>query len=66
MDIKRVKYSLNQKVTHNNAEYLFKGCILRLNDEGFYYEAILRDLHARNSELICRLETIQEIQEDTA
>ena len=62
MDLDRVKYSLNQKVIHNAAEYIFIGCTLRLNDDGFYYEAILRDTRAHNSELVCLLRDIQEKQ----
>ena len=60
MDIKRVKYNLNQKVIHNGAEYILKGCTLRLGDEGFYYEAELQDTRAQNSILICLLKDIQE------
>ena len=60
MDIKRVKYNLNRKVLHNGTEYLFTGCTLRLTKDGFCYEAELKDLRARSSTLICRLEDIQE------
>lgn len=61
MDINRVKYNLNQTVTHNGARYRFTGCMLRLGKEGFYYEAELQDIHAQNSMLYCRLNTIDEI-----
>lgn len=62
MDLDRVKYNLNQPVIHNAAEYIFIGCTLRLNDDGFYYEAILRDTRALNSELVCLLRDIHEKQ----
>lgn len=62
MEINRVKYNLNQTVIHNGAEYIFIGCTLRLCDDGFYYEAILRDTRAQNSELICLLRNIHELQ----
>lgn len=62
MEINRVKYNLNQPVIHNGAEYIFIGCTLRLGDDGFYYEAILRDTRAQNSELICLLREIYELQ----
>ena len=35
---------------------------IRLCDDGFYYEAILRDTRAQNSELICLLRDIHELQ----
>lgn len=62
MDLNRVKYNLNQPVIHNGAEYIFIGCTLRLSDDGFYYEAILRDTRAQNSESICLLMDIHEIK----
>ncbi|MBQ3265223.1 MAG: hypothetical protein IJH07_05545 [Ruminococcus sp.] len=64
MDIKRVKYNLNRTVIHDGALYRFTGCILRMNKDGFYYEAELQSVTARNSTLYCRLETIQEITEE--
>ena len=63
MDIKRVKFNLNRTVIHNGAAYRFTGCILRMNKDGFYYEAELQDTKAQNSTLYCRLETIQEVKE---
>lgn len=62
MDLNRVKYNLNQTVIHNSAEYIFTGCTLRMNDDEFYYEAILKDTRAQNSELICLLRDIHEKQ----
>ena len=62
MDINRVKFNLNRTVIHNGAEYIFVGCTLRMNDDGFYYEAILKDTRAQNSESICLLRDIYEKQ----
>ena len=62
MEINRVKYNLNQTVIHNGAEYIFTGCTLRMNADGFYYEAILKDTRAQNSESICLLRDIHEKQ----
>lgn len=62
MDIDRVKPNMNRTVTHNGAEYRFTGCILRLNKDGFYYEAELQDTKAQNSTLFCRLETVEEVK----
>ena len=59
MDIKSVKYNLNREVIYNGARYRFTGCILRLNQDGFYYQAELADLKARSSLIICRLDEIK-------
>ncbi len=64
MDIKRIKFNLNQRVLHNGTEYIFTGCTLRLNNEGYYYEAELRDTRARSSILICRLNEIEEKKDE--
>ena len=58
MDIKEVKYNLNRNVIYNGTQYRLTGCILRLNQDGFYYEAELIDLKAQSSLLICRLNEI--------
>ena len=62
MDINRVKFNLNRNVIHNGATYRFTGCILRMNKDGFYYEAELQDTRAQNSTLLCRLEDIEEVK----
>ena len=49
MDIKEVKYNLNRNVIYNGAQYRLTGCILRLNQDGFYYEVELIDLKAQSS-----------------
>lgn len=65
MDISRVKFNLNRTVIHNGAEYRFIGCILRMNKDGFYYEAELQDVRAHNSTLICLLRDIQEVIDES-
>lgn len=49
MDIADVKQSLyeGREVTYNGFQYIFKACILRYGNNGFYYQAELRDLNAK-------------------
>lgn len=59
MDISQVKKNLGRKVVYNGTEYLFSGCIIRLNEYGFYYQAELHDLKANSSVIICRLPEVK-------
>lgn len=63
MDIKQVKCNLNKTVLYldiNNIKpYILTGCIIRKNDNGFYYQAEIKDLKS-NSLLICDLSRIKE------
>lgn len=63
MDISQVKKNLGQKVVYNETEYLFSGCIIRVDEYGFYYQAELQDLKANSSIIICRLLEIKEDDE---
>lgn len=60
MDISRVKSNLGRKVFYNENEYLFSGCIIRANEQGFYYQAEIQDLTAVHSIAICKLEDLME------
>ena len=60
MDISRVKMNLGRKVIYKNNQYLFSGCIMRVDENGFYYQAELQDLSAMHSIAICRLEDLME------
>ncbi len=62
MDISKVKMNLGRKVIYKNAEYLFSGCIMRVDENGFYYQAELQDLSATHSVRICKLNQISEIK----
>lgn len=66
MDIGRVKYKLNHIVRLTderydlNAEYILTGCIIRQNEQGFYYQAELKDVKA-NSVLVVSLKNVMEM-----
>jgi hypothetical protein len=63
MDISEVKRNLNKPVRYVNkrlyidADYVFKGCMIRRNKRGFYYQAELEDANSR-SVVIARLNDI--------
>ena len=64
-----IKRNLNKKVRFSNArlyvekaEYILTGAIIRRGDKGFYYQAELQDIHNENSILICKLDEIEEEQ----
>lgn len=51
MDISEVKQNLNRKVCYSNkrmnldrVEYILTGCILRKNENGYYYTAELKSV----------------------
>lgn len=59
MELRQVKQNLNQKVTHNGAEYILTGCIIRLNQKGeFFYQAELKSKEAQSSLVYCKLEEV--------
>lgn len=60
MDISRVKKNLGKKVIYKDTEYLLSGCIIRTNENGFFYQAELQDLTASHSVLICELNELSE------
>lgn len=62
MKIEEVKKNLNKKVKYKDSAGAYKltACILRKNENGFFYQAELLDLKSGRSALICRLEDIQE------
>lgn len=66
MKLEHVKRNLNQVVqlvdrrTNDISIYRLVGCVLRKNDDGYYYGVELRDLKA-NSVMNAKLEDIQEI-----
>lgn len=71
MKIEEVKRNLNKKVhikdgkNYLDNDYLFTGCILRLDSKkGFYYQAELQDLKQGRSIMICKLEDVQPIESE--
>lgn len=52
MTASEIKYNLNKPVIYDNSEYILKGAMIRLGDEGYYYQAELLD-KCKNS--VCRV-----------
>ena len=60
MDIREVKCCLNQIVFYTDVDgiekpYKLTGCMIRKNDDGFFYQAELQDITANNSLIYCSL-----------
>ena len=66
MDISEVKTNLNRMVRYkkNQSEYTqqFTGCILRIRDGKFYYQAELYDVKSGRSIMIRPLEDIYPVE----
>lgn len=53
------------KLYIENAEYILTGAIFRLGEQGYYYQAELTDRKCKNSLLICELDKIEEVRNET-
>lgn len=53
----------NPKLYAHNKPYLLTGATIRLGDNGFYYQAELKDMTTKNSVIICRLDEIEEAKQ---
>lgn len=67
MELARVKFNLNRKVTHDGSEYLLVGVTIRKHRKTneFYYQAELQDVKA-NSLLACPLDSVEERRYENA
>ena len=59
MKIEEVKRNLNKTVWFRNAEYVFSACIIRLGENGYFYQAELQDIKNKNSIVIAKLEDLK-------
>ncbi len=68
MEINEAKANLNKRVHFTardvDADYIFTGCTIRKNENGFYYQAELQDMNNQRSILICRLEDVKLIESE--
>ena len=61
-----IKHNLNKPVTFKEArygnehKYILTGATIRLGEEGFFYQAELTDVTYNRSIVICRLDEIEE------
>ncbi len=60
MTEREIKYSLNKFVNFRGGVYKLTGATIRLNDNGYYYQAELQDKN-ENSIAIARLEEVEGI-----
>lgn len=60
MEVKNIKkvMAYGEKVKFKGRSYILTGCILRFEENDFYYQVELKDLKA-DSITICRLEDIK-------
>lgn len=63
MKLEEVKFWLGKEVLlsarSGESHYLLTGCILRKNENGFFYQVELQDFKNKRSVLICRLEDVK-------
>ncbi len=64
MKIEEVKRNLNKIVSYkDNAEiYRLTACILRKNENGFFYQAELLDTRHGRSLVICKLDEVEVVE----
>ena len=63
MTLEEVKRNMNKAVKYKgSARYELSACILRKNENGFFYQAELKDTRA-NSVIICKLEDVEGVLE---
>lgn len=55
---------INKRLLTQETVYVLDGLTLRKNENGYFYQAILRDIKNGNSLLVCRLEEIAEVKHD--
>ena len=60
MDIQRVKFNLGKQVRWRGKPYKLTACIMRVRNDGFYYQGELQDAKARSSLIIADLKEIEE------
>lgn len=60
MDIKRVKYNLGRQVSFDDRVYTMTACIMRQGEQGFYFQAELKDSAAESAIVIADLKEVEE------
>ena len=63
MDIRVAKHIIGKKVKYGDHAYILTACILRKNDQGYHYQAELRELKA-NCVYIVALDDVEEVNSD--
>ena len=60
MDIQRVKFNLGRQVLFRGVPYTLTACIMRQGEQGFYFQAELRDNKAASAIVIADLKEVEE------
>ena len=63
MELVEVKKSLNKPVSFREKKYTLRACVIRKNDNGYYYQAEIVD-KSGNSSIICGLDEIEKVVSD--
>ena len=60
MDVRQVKYNIGRQVSFDGKIYTMTACIMRQGDNGFHFQAELKDNTAESSLIIADLKEVEE------
>ena len=60
MDVRQVKYNIGRQVSFDGKIYTMTACIMRQGDNGFHFQAELKDNTAESSLVIADLKEVEE------
>ena len=63
MDVRQVKYNIGRQVSFDGRIYTMTACIMRQGDNGFHFQAELKDNTAESSLAIADLKKVEEIHD---
>ncbi len=63
MDVRQVKYNIGRQVSFDGRIYTMTACIMRQGDNGFHFQAELKDNTAESSLVIADLKKVEEIHD---
>lgn len=59
MDVRQVKYNIGRQVSFDGRIYTMTACIMRQGDNGFHFQAELKDNTAESSLVIADLKEVE-------
>lgn len=59
MDVRQVKYNIGRQVSFDGKIYTMTACIMRQGDNGFHFQAELKDNTAESSLVIADLKEVE-------
>ena len=59
MDVRQVKYNIGRQVSFDGKIYTMTACIMRQGDNGFHFQAELKDNTAESSLIIADLKEVE-------